>query len=130
MESRIRALYKIEPDLEGPALARRIVADELSELVSDRVLEDVQLMVSELVTNGIVHGAAQSDPVMLDLYLNGHIRCCVHDHGARFATRVRTDRGSDGAGGWGLQVVEQLSDLWGMQCSPQRTEVWFVREFA
>ena len=131
MDSRIRALYKIDSDLEGPALARRIVADELSDHVSDNVIEDVQLMVSELVTNGIVHGSAQGDdPVMLDLCLNGAIRCRVQDHGARFATRVRNGGDDGSVGGWGLQVVEQLSDLWGMQCSPQQTEVWFVREFA
>lgn len=112
-------------------MARRIVADELSDHVSDHVLEDVQLMVSELVTNGIVHGAGEDDdPVMLDLCLNGVIECRVLDHGEGFATRVRKDRAEASAGGWGLQVVEQLSDLWGMQCSPQRTEVWFVREFA
>ncbi|MBV9803997.1 MAG: ATP-binding protein [Solirubrobacterales bacterium] len=130
MDPRIRALYKIDPDSEGPAVARRIVAEELSDRVPDRVLEDVQLMVSELVTNGIVHGSTQDDgPVMLDLYINGAIRCRVLDHGARFARRFRHERDAD-AGGWGLQVVEQLSDLWGMECSPQRTEVWFVRECA
>jgi anti-sigma regulatory factor (Ser/Thr protein kinase) len=112
-------------------MARRIVANELSDHVSDRVLEDVQLMVSELVTNGIVHGSAgDDDPVVLDLCLNGVIECHVLDHGAGFATRFRKDRVEDSPGSWGLQVVEQLSDLWGMECSPQRTEVWFVRDFA
>lgn len=127
MDSRIRALYNIEPDLEGPAQARRIVAEELSALVPGPVVDDVKLMVSELVTNGIVHGSVENDdPLMLDLCINGDIRCRVLDHGDGFATRVR----DHGPGGWGLQVVEQLSDRWGMQCSPQRTEVWFVRECA
>ncbi len=30
----------------------------------------------------------------------------------------------------GLLVVEQLADRWGMQHSPQRTEVWFERQRA
>jgi anti-sigma regulatory factor (Ser/Thr protein kinase) len=127
MDSRIRALYKIDAHAEGPAEARRIVTEELSDLVPGPVVDDVKLMVSELVTNGIVHGSTQSDdPLMLDLYINGHIRCRVLDHGDGFATRARHGE----IGGWGLQVVEQLSDEWGMQCSPQRTEVWFVRECA
>jgi anti-sigma regulatory factor (Ser/Thr protein kinase) len=128
MNPRIRALYKIEAQPEGPAQARRIIAEELSERVPATVLDDVKLMVSELVTNGIVHAAdVEGDaPVMLDLTLNGSIRCGVLDHGDGFASRAR----QSGAGGWGLKVVEQLSDRWGMQSSTQRTEVWFERQCA
>ena len=124
MDPRVRALYKIEPQPEGPAQARRIIADELASRVSAPVLDDVKLMVSELVTNGIVHGSTEPDaPVMLDLLVNGDVRCRVLDHGHGFASGPRSME----AGGWGLQVVEQLSDRWGMQCSPQQTEVWFER---
>jgi anti-sigma regulatory factor (Ser/Thr protein kinase) len=124
MASRVRALYKIEPQLEGPAQARRIIAEELATRVPPAVLDDVKLMVSELVTNGIVHGSTESDaPMMLDVLVNGAVRCRVLDHGEGFATGAR----ENGPGGWGLQVVEQLSDRWGLQRSPQRTEVWFER---
>jgi anti-sigma regulatory factor (Ser/Thr protein kinase) len=124
MDSRVRALYKIEPQPEGPAQARRIIADELAGLLPAPALDDVKLMVSELVTNGIVHGSNEPGaPVMLDLLVNGHIRCRVLDHGRGFASAPRHEE----AGGWGLHVVEQLSDRWGMQCSPQQTEVWFER---
>ena len=127
MDIRVRALYKIAPRPEGPALARRIIADELSARVPARVLDDVQLMVSELVTNGIVHGATDDDaPVMLDVCVNGSIRCRVLDVGQGFAWRAERE----GPGGWGLQVVEELADRWGMQCSAERTEVWFERQSA
>jgi anti-sigma regulatory factor (Ser/Thr protein kinase) len=126
MDSRVRAIYKIEPEAEGPAHARRIIAEELSGRVPAPVLDDVKLMVSELVTNGIVHGSTEADaPVMLDMVVNGGIRCRVLDHGHGFAQRAQA-----GPGSWRLQVVEQLSDRWGMQSSPQRTEVWFERECA
>lgn len=109
-------------------MARRIIAEELSERVPGPVLDDVKLMVSELVTNGIVHGATPDDePVMLDLCVNGAVLCRVLDHGhGGFAAHAHRD----GPGGWGLQVVEQLADRWGMQCTPQRTEVWFERQAA
>jgi anti-sigma regulatory factor (Ser/Thr protein kinase) len=124
MDPRVRALYKIDPQPEGPAKARRIIADELATRVPAPVLDEVKLMVSELVTNGIVHGSTEADkPVMLDVLVNGHIRCRVLDHGEGFATRARETQ----SGGWGLQVVEQLADRWGIQCSPQQTEVWFER---
>ncbi|HUA02876.1 MAG TPA: ATP-binding protein [Solirubrobacteraceae bacterium] len=124
MESRVRTLYKIEAQPEGPAEARRIIAEELSALLSPSDLDDLKLMVSELVTNGIVHGRRETDiPVMLDLCVNGNIRCAVLDQGPGFFARTRDSR----RGGWGLRLVEQLSDRWGMQCSPRRTEVWFER---
>ncbi len=124
MDSRVRALYKIEPQPEAPAQARRIIADELASRLSGPVLDDVKLMVSELVTNGVVHGSTEPDaPVMLDLLVNGDIRCRVLDHGHGFVDGPRRE----GPGGWGLHLVEQLSDRWGMRCSPQQTEVWFVR---
>jgi len=125
MDSRVRALYKIDAQPEGPAQARRIIAEELSTVLSASELDDVKLMVSELVTNGIVHGRLESDdiPVVLDVCVNGEIRCAVLDNGPGFATRVR----ESGSGGWGLRLVEQLSDRWGMRCSSRRTEVWFER---
>jgi anti-sigma regulatory factor (Ser/Thr protein kinase) len=124
MDSRVRALYKIDARPQGPAQARRIIADELSTVLSAAELEDVKLMVSELVTNGIVHGGPGVEaPVILDLCVNGEIRCAVLDQGPGFAARVREDE----RGGWGLRLVEQLSDRWGMECSPRRTEVWFER---
>ena len=89
MDSRIRALYKIAAEPEGPAQARRIIAEELSARLSSKELDDVKLMVSELVTNGIVHGHPEDDiPVMLDLCVNGDIRCAVLDQGPGFAARA------------------------------------------
>jgi anti-sigma regulatory factor (Ser/Thr protein kinase) len=128
MDLRVRALYMIEPRPEGPARARRIIAEELASRVPAALLDDVMLMVSELVTNGIVHaGDAHEEPLMLDLLVNGYIRCRVLDHGPGFAARVgREPQG----GGHGLRLVEQLSDRWGMQCSSQQTEVWFERRYA
>jgi anti-sigma regulatory factor (Ser/Thr protein kinase) len=124
MKSRVRALYKIEAQAEGPAKARRIIAEELSTLLSPGELDDVKLMVSELVTNGIVHGHEENDaPLVLDLCVNGNIRCAVLDQKPGLFARIRDDRHQ----GWGLRLVEQLSDRWGMQCSPRRTEVWFER---
>jgi hypothetical protein len=74
MDSRVRALYKIEPQPGAPAQTRRIIAEELSSRLPHRMLEDVKLMVSELVTNGVVHADRGGEaPVMLDLSVNGDI---------------------------------------------------------
>jgi two-component sensor histidine kinase len=112
MDSRVCAVYKIDPRPEGPAQARQIIAEELSSRLPARVVDDIKLMVSELVTSGIVHGAVEehAGPVLLELLVNGRIRCRVLDHGPGFAARRR--RGSAG-GGFGLMVVERLADRWG-----------------
>lgn len=126
MSPRVRTLYKIDPRPQAPAQARQIIAEELSSRLPAGVVDDIKLMVSELVTNGIVHGRAETDvPLLLDLLVNGKIRCRVLDRGTGFAAGVRDPAAG---GGWGLRVVEQLADRWGMQRSPQRTEVWFERQ--
>jgi anti-sigma regulatory factor (Ser/Thr protein kinase) len=125
MDSRVRALYKIDPQPEGPARARRMIAEELSSRVPATMLDDVMLMVSELVTNCIVHANRDDHvPLILDLCVNGDVRCRVVDHGPGFAACV----GQSQRGGWGLRLVEQLADRWGIRRSPQHTEVWFERQ--
>jgi anti-sigma regulatory factor (Ser/Thr protein kinase) len=127
MDSRVRILYKIAPQPGAPAQARRIIAEELASRLPDRTLDEIKLMVSELVAGGVVHGRPGSeDPVVLDLSINGDVRCRVLDRGPGFAKRVGQARWRS----WGLRVVEQLSDRWGMQCAPDRTEVWFERQCA
>ena len=129
MDSRVRALYKIDARPEAPAQARRIIAEELSSRLPAGVVNDIKLMVSELVTNGVVHGGEDGDgdgPVMLELRMGGAVQCRVLDYGSGFAARVERARRR----GSGLRVVEHLADRWGMECSSQRTEVWFERQCA
>jgi hypothetical protein len=69
MDSRIPALYKIEPQPGAPAQARRIIAEELSSRLPGGTLADIELMVSRLVASGVVHGShGTDDPVVLDLW--------------------------------------------------------------
>ena len=97
MDSRVRALYQIDPRPEGPAQARRIIAERLSSRLPADVVDDIKLMVSELVTNGIVRGAVADDvPVAFELLAGGHVRCRVLDHGPGFAARTR--HGAAGGG--------------------------------
>ena len=92
------------------------------ELVEE--LPALELAVSELVTNAIVHGRGQVEVVMADV--DGCVRLEVRDEGTVGAPRptVRTD---DGVGGWGLRLVEGLSDTWGTRCDGGRTHVWMER---
>jgi two-component sensor histidine kinase len=122
MNSRVRVLYRIDARPDAPALARRIVTSECSERVQRGTLEKLQLLVSELVTNEVVHGrAGRGDSITLDLRVNSTLRCAVVDAGSGFARRAARDR----TGGWGLRLVERLADRWGVRRTEQGTQVWF-----
>jgi anti-sigma regulatory factor (Ser/Thr protein kinase) len=120
MNSYLRAIYRIEARTDSPARARRIVARELGSALAPERLEDVKLLVSELVTNGVRHANGRG-PITLDLRINGNVRCAVTDHGPGPATREDLT----GHGGWGLKLVERLASRWGLTRSREATQVWF-----
>jgi Histidine kinase-like ATPase domain len=127
MDSRVRTLYKIKARPEGPGQARRIITEELSSRLPPDELDDIRLMVSELVTQGILHSrrGLTEAPVMLDLCVGGDIRCGVLDHGRRSVRRAAQGEGADCR--LRLRLIEALADRWGMQSSPHVTELWFER---
>ena len=88
-----------------------------------RVLEDVRLLVSELVTNALRHGELTAgDRVSLKARVDdGVVRLEVRDPGndGDVAPRQPGVRG----GGYGLFLVEQLARRWGVD-RRDGTVVW------
>lgn len=122
MNASARAIYRICVGLEGPAQARWLVSRELSGLVTAGRLDELKLMVSELVTNGIVYGAGSGDDtITLELRANPVVHCEVVDHGSGFTVPDDLDANR----GWGLKLVDRLADRWGVSRSPEGTHVWF-----
>ena len=110
----------------APARARGAL-DGLKGAVAPERLRDVTLLVSELVTNAVRH--AEGGIVRLVVRLTeGVLRVEVHDPGHGFALRPAP---SDPlrASGWGLVLVEELADRWGVDTDP-RTRVWFEMDAA
>ena len=102
-------------DRRGPRTARLQVAEVLRQLVSPIVSEHAQLLVSEMVTNSLMHsGAPPGDPVRLRIQVaGGRCRIEVEDQGsgAPFSPgRPDLRRG----GGMGLRLVEAFSECWGV----------------
>ncbi len=118
-DSYLRAIYRIEARADSPARARHIVGNELARVVEPERLDDLKLLVSELVTNGVKHG--RDGPITIDLRVNGSIMCAVSDHGPGPAARETLS----GSNGWGLKLVEELATRWGLVRSPDATQVWF-----
>ena len=108
------------------AQARRVVERALAGRVPSRIVEDVALLVTELVANGVRHGGAGSGS-SLHLVLEGrrpgvHVEVANPDHGLRVPARRSADL--TGGGGIGLNLVEKLASRWGVRRRPQTT-VWF-----
>ena len=113
----------------GPyaAAAARRALGGLRDLVGRQRLQDVYLLVSELVTNGVRHGGAGEDD-FLDLSVlrqGSRLRVVVTDWGPGFDGRPRPRNRADQTGGWGLYLVDRLADRWGVQRDDDATTVWF-----
>jgi anti-sigma regulatory factor (Ser/Thr protein kinase) len=111
---------------EAPAEARRVLADCLSGHVAERVLEDAGLLVSELVTNSVTHGATgESKHLEVSVGLSEErVRVVVTDPGPGFVADAATG-GVDEPGGFGLFLVTQVADAWGVSGEEEPTTVWF-----
>jgi anti-sigma regulatory factor (Ser/Thr protein kinase) len=106
---------------QAARFAREAVRDGLSGRVGDGVLDDMQLLVSEVVTNGIRHGTGD---IALEVLLNTNlalVRC--YDDGPGFAAGEPTPH-ADGSGGYGLLLVDRLSRRWGVEVH-EGSCVWF-----
>lgn len=103
------------------AQARHIVQRRLGNLVTTRPLEDVLLIISELVTNAVLHG--HGDVGIRMTYDGAQIAGTVSDDGHGFTHDVNAPRDPPRAGGRGLHVVDQLTTAWGIH--PHLSQVWF-----
>ena len=107
-------------DAAAPAEARDLVSGSLAGRDADTV-HTVALLVSELVSNAVLHGSHEGDPVGIELSVEpGHIRIEVVDLGEGFDP---SEPITDSSGGYGLHIVESLSRSWGVDRGPPH-KVW------
>jgi anti-sigma regulatory factor (Ser/Thr protein kinase) len=116
---------KLAPKPEVVAAARHAL-DRLADLLLPEKLEEVRLVVSELVTNSILHaGLSSEEQISLTVKVSaGSVRGKVCDPGSGFEVRSEPCPRPDLSGGWGLPIVETISDRWGVEQN-RHTCVWF-----
>jgi anti-sigma regulatory factor (Ser/Thr protein kinase) len=114
----------IPRDLRAPATARRAI-EGLSGSVADDLLPDVKLLVSELVSNSVKYGGEGALRLQIDTDGPRRLRAEVIDQGVGFVPVAR-DRPATEVGGWGLHLVQTLSNRWGVH--EGSTHVWFEIE--
>jgi len=119
------ARMEVEMTPEAPRSARAFLSDALLAWEQERHADTAALLVSELVTNAIVHGrsAVQLRVAMLD----STIRVEVNDTSVQEPSLVPSRPGEPG--GYGLPLVDSLADHWGYEVIPgEGKRVWFELE--
>jgi anti-sigma regulatory factor (Ser/Thr protein kinase) len=88
--------------------------------------EQLALVVSELVSNAVLHaGAAPGDAVRLQIRVrSGRARIEVRDCGAGFDAPSHVSPDPLAVGGQGLVIVAALTESWGVVRGPDGCTVW------
>jgi anti-sigma regulatory factor (Ser/Thr protein kinase) len=110
----------------GVIATARHALDRLADLLPPEKLEEVRLMVSELVTNSILHaGLSPDERISLTVRVSrGSVSGRVCDPGSGFEAPKEPHPRPDLRGGWGLPILERVSDRWGVERN-NHTCVWF-----
>ncbi len=117
------AVIALPAGTRAPGGARQVLAHCLPRLITPRILSDAQLLVSELVTNGVRHGELTGgDSVEVRIYLAAE-RLRLEIENPRTAGVVAR-REPDLGGGFGLELLELLATRWGVNRG-RSTTVWF-----
>ena len=111
----------ISRDPTAPAAARRAV-EGLAGTLDDDLIPEVKLLVSELITNSVKYGGDGAITLKVDVDPPRRVRAEVIDQGLGFVPVAR-DRPATEVGGWGLHLVQTLSNRWGVH--EGSTHVWF-----
>lgn len=85
--------------------------------------DDLELIISELVTNAVVHTTSRRLFLRLG-YRPGLVWISVLDQGPRTGAIRPSPAPSDGLGGRGLLLVEQCAHRWGERPVGQGSWVW------
>ena len=95
--------------------AARLALADLDSNLDPSTAFDVRLLVSELVTNSVQHAqVSEDDSIVLAVRFSVEtVRAEVHDNGPGFEPPA-TPPPNDADAGWGLFLVEQLADAWGV----------------
>jgi signal transduction histidine kinase len=110
------------------AQARRWAAGVAGGLLAAEQGDNLRLIISELVTNALRHGAPGERIDLAMTPKSGYLCVQVTDDGPGIAPRPRATAPEE-HGGFGLFFVEQLTRRWGVTRENRRTRVWFELDY-
>ena len=114
--------FQFPPAEDAPAQARAAL-EVFDQILAPDVLEDLQLVVSELVTNSVKFGPSRPITLALSIGDGGIVQGEVIDQGDGERAKVEMSIEPTVDGGWGLHLVDQVAMRWGVR--EGSTHVWF-----
>ena len=108
--------------------ARLWLSSLASEYVDEMRRPDLALVMTEVVTNAVRHGAAGGALLVAATPKPQFLCVQVTDEGPGLVPSPGA-MASDEHGGFGLFIVEQLTRRWGMTRENRRTRVWFEFDY-
>jgi anti-sigma regulatory factor (Ser/Thr protein kinase) len=120
------AQFDIGGGPEAIGRARAALTEVIGDAADPQRLYDLQLLVSEVVTNAVRHGGArQGEHIDFRVALSGdRVRLEVRDPGPGFHDVTPELPATDRGGGYGLYLVDLFADNWGVNGS-EGSCVWF-----
>jgi anti-sigma regulatory factor (Ser/Thr protein kinase) len=119
------ALAVVLPGGVEAAVEARSAVGLLRRPIGPELLPLVELLVTELVSNSVRHGGAgPGDPVRLALDVSDEaVHVEVSDLGPGFRPLPQPVPPENGAGGWGLIILDRSASRWGTR--QEGRCVWF-----
>ena len=114
--------FQFPPAEDAPAQARAAL-EVFDQILAPDVLEDLQLVVSELVTNSVKFGPSRPITLAMAIGNDGVVKGEVIDQGDGERAKVEMTVEPTVVGGWGLHLVDQVAKRWGVH--EGSTHVWF-----
>lgn len=115
----MESLLPAEPASAGTA--RRFIVEALHRLRCDALADIAELLVSELVTNAVLH--ARTDVSVRVRVEGASLRVEVGDASTQPVTR--RSFGPHATTGRGLELVSALASRWGAETADHGKKVWF-----
>ncbi len=110
------------PTASSVAAARRFVTECLEQWDQETAVWTVQLLLSELATNAVLHAGGSGFTVGVEMLREGGVRLTIADGSPR-PPRLR-DYGTSATTGRGVALVDQLARTWGVEPRPGGKAVW------
>jgi hypothetical protein len=114
-------IFDLPADRRSAGTARRIVAVTLDAWALAGLRADAQLVVSEMVSNALMHAPGAAGHELQILRRTTGIRLVVAD-GSSSPPVLRPADG--GPGGRGLRIIEALAAAWGCELRADGKQVW------
>ncbi len=116
---------QLEPEPTAASQVRTAIRSALASRLDRTIIDNLQLVASELVSNSVMHARLPPDErIRVRLWANSRLRLEVEDRGRGFARSLAEPLARpDEPGGRGLVIVEGLSERWARE-EGETVKVW------